>query len=65
MPFPPRVSRTFRARKSRFLVRWALGLGMAALPLLALPSLSLAQGADVTLHIGYSDWPGWVAGRSP
>jgi NitT/TauT family transport system substrate-binding protein len=35
-----------------------LGLGVAAAALLSAPS---AMAADATLHIGYSDWPGWTA----
>ena len=52
MMFPPLVSR---------LLTTSRGLALAGASALALFAAPAAQAADATLHIGYSDWPGWVA----
>ncbi len=57
MSFPP-LAFGFSTKLNRIARRVALAV--AALAVAAMPAVS-ARAADATLHIGYSDWPGWVA----
>ena len=59
MSLPPFLS-TFSIKAASILRSLALAAGASVMAISASP-MPHAQAAEATLHIGYSDWPGWVA----